>query len=412
MCAESRRYWNKNLCYSIFMAKKIIKDILVKEKKDKLPSRPISSQLKPPPKIKPLIFLILGLAIVAILGTIGLVNFSSATVKISPYQEFINIDFQFRAVRGGGELAFEIMQFEHEDIQAVQATGISAEGRKARGEIVVYNTSSVSQKLISQTRFQAPDGKIYRIQESIVVPSNGSVETTVYADKPGPEYNIGLADFTIPGLKGSPRYEKVYGRSKTEMSGGSMGTVLFVSEDDINNTRENLKKKIEDYLKEIIFKQKPGDYLLYEKAIKMDFYDDPTNPQTGDIISDKTFVFKEKGKLTGFLIKKDDLSTALADKYIPQEKNNAKAVDLEGLEFDLLSKNSGDTEINFNLKGRLNFVWNIDTDSLIKELMNEKDYNSVFNRYPRIKKAEIIFKPFWWRFMPRKESRIHIEVVL
>lgn len=395
------------------MAKKIIKDILINPVRSK-PRRDVgtaesliraSNGVKKKRGIIKWLSIIFAIIIAIVLGKIILINFSSATIKISPHQEFINIDSQFKT-------AFEIMQFEYEDTQTYQATGTSSEGQKAKGEIVVYNNSSSPQKLINQTRFQTLDGKIYKIQEPIIVPSNGSVETTVYADKPGPEYNIGLSDFTIPGLKSSPRYEKVYGRSKTEMSGGSAGTVLFVSEDDINDARENLKKKIEDYLKEIISKQKPGDYLLYKKAIKMDFYDDPANPQTGDIVSDKTFVFKEKGKLTGFLIKKDDLSMVLVNKYIPKEKNNAEAVNLEDLEFELLLRNSSDTEIVFSLRGRLNFVWNIDADSLIKELMNEKNYNSVFNKYPRIERAEIIFKPFWWRFMPRNESRINVEVVL
>jgi len=399
------------------MAKKIIiKDILIKQKEDKLPSKPA-----PVKEIKSKKSLILGgLIIIAILGLgmLSLINFSSAIIRISPHQESINIDSPiggFKAVKGGSDLAFEIMQFEHEDTQTVQATGISNEGQKARGEIVIYNDSSVSQKLVSQTRFQTSDGKIYRIQEPIIAPANGSVEATVYADKPGPEYNIGFADFTIPGLKGTNRYEKIYGRSKTEIKGGSMGIVFFVSNEDIKNIRNNLKQKIENYLREIASKQKPADYLLYQEALKIDFYDDLTNPQAGDIInsSDKTFTFKEKAKATGFLIKKDALSKFLAEKYI-QEKNSVNAVNLEALAFNLLFSNSENTEINFNLKGQVDFVWDIDTDTLIKDLMDAKsrDYDSVFSRYQRIEKAEIIFKPFWWNFMPKNKSRIHIELVI
>lgn len=393
------------------MAKKIIQDILIKEKETKLPSR-----LAPPKKVKPKIFLILGgLITVAILSTIVLINFSSATVRISPYQEFINIDSQFKAIRGGSDLSFEIIQFEHEESQSASATGISNEGQKARGEIVVYNTSSVSQKLINQTRFQTLDAKIYKTQESIIVPANGSVETTIYADEPGPEYNISLTDFTLPGLKNTSRYEKIYARSKTEMKGGSMGTVFFVSEEDIKNTKNNLRQRIENYLRETASKQKPADYLLYQEALKIDFYDDPANPIPRTVLGDqdKTFVFKEKGRATGFLIKKDVLSKFLVKKYI-QENDNLRVVNLEALVFNLLSRNSEDTEINFSLRGQANFVWGTDTDSLIKDLINteDKDYDSVFNRYPRIENAEIIFKPFWWHFMPKNKSKINIEIVI
>ncbi|MBI4691875.1 MAG: hypothetical protein HY773_00290 [Candidatus Terrybacteria bacterium] len=418
------------------MAKKIIQDVLKKEKESKLPLQPLAKSKKiffpkiSLPKSK-IIFFVLGVSLVIILGAIGLINFSSAIVRISPHQEFIDIDSPmggFKAVRGGPNLlTFEIVQLEHEESQSAPATGVSNEGQRARGEIVVYNTSSVSQKLVSQTRFQTQDGKIFRIQEPIIVPANGSIEATVYADKPGPEYNISFTDFTIPGLKGTNRYEKIYGRSKTEITGGSMGIVSLVSEEDIRNIRNNLRQKIENYLREIASKQKPNNYLLYDGALKIDFYDDPANPQAGDVIprtdlgepevgprgGDKTFVFKEKGKATGFLIKKDNLSNFLAGKYI-QEKNAAKIVNLEDLTFNLLSRNPNDTEIGFSLNGRANFVWDIDTDSLIKDLMEAKagDYDSVFKRYPRIEKAEIIFKPFWWHFIPKNKSRMNIEIVL
>ena len=43
--------------------------------------------------------------------------------------------------------------------------------RKASGQIIVYNAyNDNNQKLIKNTRFETPDGKIYRIQASIIVP--------------------------------------------------------------------------------------------------------------------------------------------------------------------------------------------------------------------------------------------------
>ncbi len=398
------------------MPKRIIQDIIIKKEPiKKEPPRP-----RPRTRKRILPKMIFGLCIIAtiiILGKIALSNFSSVTIRITPNQEFINIDSQLKADRGTGasNLVFEIMQIEHEESQASTATGISKEGQKARGQIVLYNTTSIAQKLVSQTRFEAPDGKIFRIQESVNVPGNGFIEAMVYADKPGPEYNTGLVDFTIPGFKGTPKYEKIYGRSKTEMAGGATGTISVVSEDDINNTRNALKQKIENYLTENISKQIPDGYLFYHGALKIDFSDDASNPKAGDSAGQPTgtFTFKEKGKAVGFLIKKDDLSKILAANYIQGQGDNINLINPDKLEFALLSTSSDNMEITFSLKGKGHFAWNIDTDSLIKVLMDVKDknYTAVFGNYPNIEKAEIIFKPSWWRYMPKNQNRIHLEII-
>ena len=66
---------------------------------------------------------------------------------------------------------------------------------EASGKIVVYNNySTAGQKLIKDTRFETPNGLIFRIKDAVTVPGKktvggetvpGSLEVTVYADKEG-----------------------------------------------------------------------------------------------------------------------------------------------------------------------------------------------------------------------------------
>ncbi|MFA4890080.1 MAG: hypothetical protein WC587_00375 [Candidatus Paceibacterota bacterium] len=347
--------------------------------------------------------------------------FSSVTVKITPKQGFTNIDFNLEANKSAATLtglAFETIQMEYEQSQEVTATGSVDGGQKASGVIAIYNTyPSKSQKLIVQTRFESPDGKIYRIQEAIIVPASGSIEAKVYADKQGPEYNIKLVDFTIPGFKGAPSYQKIYGRSKTEMTGGFLGKANVVSEGDLNSARNNLKPIIEKYLKENIVRQKPEGYILYGGAIKIDFADDPAGPKTGDKIDsqDKKFIFKEKGAATGYLIKKDNLSKEVTVRYLSSEKNpDARMEDLEKLDFKLINDFGDSGKIFFNLKGAAHIIWNIDKTSLLNNLISadNSDYASILAKYPLIEQAEIIFKPFWWRKISTNPSHIRFEEVL
>ncbi len=342
--------------------------------------------------------------------------FSSVLVKITPVQEFANIDLNLKAQRNSApaDLPFEIVQMEYEENQNITATGVSADGQKASGQIIIYNTyDSGPQILIKNTRFEAPGGKIYRIYDKVSVPGNGSVEVAIYADQPGEEYNIGLADFTIPGFKGDLRYEKIYARSKTKMTGGSKNASNFLTEDDINKVSEDLKNKIGNYLAEKILKQKPDDYVFFSNGLVIDFSENPDNSEKGD--AGKEFVFSQKGTATGFLFKEEDFSKEIVKRYL-SENNIGKAgiANLDKLEFNLLNHNQDNTEITFGLKGRAHFVWKIDGELLMVDLtaMDSNDYGAVFKKYPAIESAEVIFKPSWWHVVPKNKSRIHLEEII
>lgn len=401
------------------MAKQIISDIVKKIK---------PAEAKKPPAIKtiktqklPWLKLFSGIVFVVIfLLVINLIMdvFSSAFVRVVPVQEFADIGLDLKSIRdsNSGNLSFEIVQIDRQESMKITSTGEQTGGQKAKGQIVVFNTfNSTSQTLIKNTRFEAPGGKIYRTDKAIVVPAGGSVEVTVYADKAGENYNIGLADFTVPAFKEQgdmERFKKIYARSKTAMAGGSSGTSYILTKEDISKTKNELEDRIKSYLAEIISKEKPDDYIFFQNGITVDFKDAGNNPEAGD--SGKEFDYGEKGTATGFLLKKEELTDEIIRRYLNEDlAGKVKVVNLDKLEFQLLNRNKENTEINFNLKGRAHFAWKTDADALISDLINaDGDYNLVFKKYPSIESAEIVFRPSWWRYIPEKSSKIHIEEIL
>lgn len=401
------------------MAKQIISDIVKKIK---------PAEVKKPPAIKtiktqrlPWLKLFLGVVFVIIfLLVINLIMdvFSSASVKVVSVQEFADIDLNLKSVRdsNSGNLSFEIVQIDRQESMKITSTGEQTGGQKAKGQIVAFNAfSSTSQTLIKNTRFEAPGGKIYRTDKAIVVPAGGSVEVAVYADKAGEDYNIGLADFTVPAFKeqgDTERFKKIYARSKTAMAGGSSGTSYILTEKDISKAKNELESRIKNYLAEIISKEKPDDYVFFQNGITVDFEDAGNNPKAGD--SGKEFDYGEKGTATGFLLKKEELTDEIIRSYLNEDlAGKINIINFDKLEFKLLSRNKENTEINFNLKGRAHFAWKTDADALISDLINaDGDYNLVFKKYPSIESAEIVFRPSWWRYIPEKSSKIHIEEIL
>ena len=99
--------------------------------------------------------------------------FSGAKVIVTPKQNNIFVDAHFEARQEAslGGLMYESMSIEKEGSQTVKATGEEDVEIKASGNIVVFNNfDSANQRLIKNTRFETPDGLIYRIDKSVVIP--------------------------------------------------------------------------------------------------------------------------------------------------------------------------------------------------------------------------------------------------
>ena len=402
------------------MPRKIIKDVFLRKKEE----RPLVEELEmeKTKKSRFLFKLVISFLILILLGALGAVilnRISTVAVNVSPYKETLAIDSRIRARANATAdgLLFEIAQLNAEESGLVTATGISSGGQYASGKIIVYNNyGSAPQRLIANTRFQTSDGKVYRIKGAISVPGMGMTEATVYADQAGEEYNIKPTDFTLPGLKGGPRFEKVFAKSKSAMSGGSSVNARVVKKEDIDSVRTAVNEKLKNRLTETLSKQKPEGYVLFAGAVKIEYMENPDNPKVGDS-SSRSMAFKTNGSATGYLFKKDALAKALADdssgdlKKAP--KNDPIMVDnIESLDFNLISTDAKNKEITVRLKGNANFVWVVDAAKLLEEIINYKgkDYTSVFQNYPSIEKAAIVQSPKWWPRFPKDKSKIKINI--
>ncbi len=351
-------------------------------------------------------------------------SFSWVTLMVTPRQDFINLDTSLEAYVGPisdkQNIYFELMEVSEEGEKLAKSTGLKDLERKASGQIIVYNAySSAPQTLVRRTRFSTPDGKIYRIDNQVVVPGakivNGgivpsSIEVTVYADKYGEEYNIGLSDFNIPGFKGDARYEKFYARSSTDMKGGFVGTLNVVTGDNISSTREELRAEIKDALIKKTEMSIPNGFLYYKDLTMLDFVSSGDNPNAGDEV--ENFTLKEKGVMKAFLIREADLSDTLVSKYI-EDDAPVRILNLEDLAVTLTERNKDNNKIIFNVNGKGHFIWNINEVNLKKDFL-ERGKNKAelfFKNYP-IEKAEITFHPSWWRISPKDDSRIKYEEIL
>ena len=216
--------------------------------------------------------------------------FSSALVTINPTTRSITINSDFTAIKEGtlGDLTFKTMSIQEEESRDVPATLDKKIQRKASGRVIIYNAySGEQQRLIKNTRLESLDHKIFRIDESVVVPGAkmvngkvgqpGAVEAVVYADVPGKEYNIGLSDFTIPGFKGDPRYSKFTARSKPDapLLGGFSGAVKVPSDEAIFATQEEIKQNLKNTAIEKARAQVPPEVSFFPGSMILKFEEVP-----------------------------------------------------------------------------------------------------------------------------------------
>lgn len=351
--------------------------------------------------------------------------FSGAKLVVTPKQRTVHIEADFNAVRNPGinDIGYEIMTIEREEAQDVSPSGKEFVEEKASGSIVIYNNyNSSSQRLIRNTRFETPDGLIYRVNESVVVPGRqtengtavpGSVEVVVYADEPGEKYNIGLTDFTVPGFKGDPRFESFYARSKTEMTGGFVGDRQTISAAEETGARDALRSKLASQLLREAMSQTPEGFEMYENGIFTVFSSLP-NSEHGSQVS-----VREKATLYGVLFKKDALAQFIASNTIAGFDNEpVEILNPQALAFAILNKETKkpweEDGFSFRLAGNVHVVWTFNANELKVDLAGKAKgaLETVLTGYPSVDEAHIILRPFWRQTFPDDVSDIKVTRVI
>ncbi len=396
-------------------------------KESSLPPMPPSSFPRIPRTTSHTTWYIVGGVVLAIILVFVVGSFfAGAHVAITPRYAVVNLDSTFTAYRdpAPGAVGFEIVEVSKESSRSVKATGEERIERPASGKIVVYNNyDDKPQKLIKNTRFETPDGKIYRIQESITVPGQtkdasgqtvpGSVEATVFADSAGESYNIDLTDFTIPGFKegNDPRYNAFYARSKTAMTGGFAGTVKTASDADTKAAEAEIDAELRESLKTDATVGLAEGFVVLPESAQYSFESLPNKEgENGNVM------IARKGTLTLLAVNKDAIaSAAAAERIAGYAGESVTFSDTDELSFQIVTEPFdivSATATDIRVTGPSTLVWTFDAEDIKGKLATKSrsDASGVFSTYPGIEKADIVIRPFWKRSFPSDTADIEISI--
>lgn len=364
----------------------------------------------------------LGLCIVAFAITS---LFTYANVYITPVKTDITLSGAIDAYKtpSSGQLAFQTLSVTKTATKELPATKEEQVDRRASGTIIVYNAySSQIQRLIKNTRFETPDGKIYRIMNSIDVPGvvveggntiPGSIEVVVYADEAGTSYNIGLTDFTIPGLKGDARYSKFYARSKTPIAGGFSGIMKTIDESAFEAAKTELQASLKTSLLAEARASLPANTTLFEGAAQYMFADNDFLPEAqGGVVT-----VTETGTMNAMTFDSFGLSQFLARQTLGATYDGSPVLidNLDSLAFSISDKGQYDPtkqeKIQVTLQGTGNLVWQVDEEKVKNALAGtpKDSFNTAIEDVAGIERAHGSIRPVWSGHFPDNPDKIRIS---
>jgi len=370
------------------------------------------------------VFLWFIVIITCILGFAFIASFfHSVIVDIKIKEVTVEVDTSINMTRKDevGSLPFEIVSLSKEVGENVPTNGEKQVSIKATGKVIIYNKNTASQKLLSQTRLEAPNGKIYRISTTVTIPGAkksgvnlvaGSLEVFATADAPGPNYNLELTDFTIPGFKGTAKYQTIYARSKTPFTGGALGIIKIASNEDLLKAKNSVKDLLEKQLLNSVTQQIPNSFILLPNIYNIQY------ASSTEVTENNTLILKQKADFVGVLVDVKKISTYLAKKSIPGYGGEDVSIDnLKDFSFEHVTNvnilNVNTNTLSLKIKGKPHFTYGYDASKLKEDLsgISKEFFATVISTYPGIENGNSKIRPFWFSKFPTDLNKIIINEI-
>ncbi|MEN9561240.1 MAG: hypothetical protein RIQ56_513 [Candidatus Parcubacteria bacterium] len=403
---------------------KSIRNITVVRPKSSAPLAreiPTTRPIAPSPRKSWLLWVVAGIATL-FLGALAMLAFQETLVSVTPRTQTVTFDPSSRLEAypaGGGterELTYSLETLTFDDSEVVQTGSGKSVDRQSSGSVTVFNEySNDPVKLIKSTRFETPDGLIFRAPADILVPGKkgntpGSIQVSIVADKPGSQYNIGpVSKFSLPGLAGNgDMYTKVYARSSLPMSGGSSVNDPAVDASTLASAQAQMRARLESKVRGALA-DIPKTSIVFPELLQISYRDLPTTPE-----ADGGVRLHLKAQASIPLFSESQLSKAIA-RIANIETGDVTLTLLPQSDFAAIpvavSSTTEMSSIEFTLRGAAMLVWRLDTQSLASALggKDKSAFQTIVKGFSAVETAKARVSPFWSRVFPDAND-IRIEV--
>lgn len=365
-------------------------------------------------------------------GVVASYLMAGADVTVYPKHRTPTINATFEAFKTPqvDELSYEILTLEADGERQVTATGQTEVTEQATGILTVFKDTPGAERLIKNTRFESPDGLIFRISESVVVPGAvtdaegelqpGQIQAEVFAENAGEEYNLEAGTrFTIPGFAEggfTDLFENMYAENEASFTGGFDGMRFTIDEAELDTATQALHTELRDALLSRVSEERPADMVLFEDAITFTYESQPAIEYGDDLAT-----IREKAILRVPLFRENDFANYLATASIPgHEDEPVRIEDLGVLSFSYTSATTSASNISnsdllsFELVGKPRLIWAYDQEQLRADLLGapKTAINTVIGGYPAVQKVTASIRPFWRQSFPTDLNEITVTEVI
>ncbi len=377
--------------------------------------------------LKKILFFGLGLLIFS-LGMVVIIDLNSKMIiELTPRERIITATTTVQAISETSAstsqekaINTQLLKIHQDATEKFSATGEKTEEGKAKGTIRIYNKSLSSQTIVFRagTRFLSSDGsKTFVSPKKIYIPASyfkngkrlpGTVDVTVEAVEPGPDYNIGPSKFSVPGLSGDALYYSIYGESNSSFSGGFKKSVKVVSKSDLEKAKQNLRGELLHNANQSLKQKLPKDFVFLKKSTSTESLKISCSQKSGDVVS----AFSCQGDifLEALVFDGKELES-IAKKIVLKQLLDSEAINENSLSFHYdvenldIKKGTATLSINSLVK----VYKKIDKNFLKSRIKGESEStmrNIIASEFPEIQKAEIKIFPFWLHSAPKNENKI------
>jgi hypothetical protein len=342
--------------------------------------------------------------IVLVVGFLALSSFNRASVVLKTEDIKVSLDSGYKFDQGDGE----ILQSTSTDSISVPASGSSKVDKKSTGTVVIFNNTTASQKFTKGTKLQASNGLIYLLDKAVTVPAKktvskkivlGSVTTTVTADVSGEKYNSGPKDFTFPSLKGTTKFDTIYGRSKGSITGGYTGDVPNISQKDLAGQIAEARDKMKDKLL-LLLKQQADSRGLVINNETLQYK--IINSETRLSADKKLAVVKVDGTLqAGTLLNASIVEAAKSILGVEDGNGFKYEVSLASSALEISNATSSDEQMTAT--GNIDIKVTVNKDELARTIENKgkRAALSLLQQTNGVTFAQIKLSPFWSTTLPK-----------
>jgi hypothetical protein len=367
---------------------------------------------------------------VVIIGGALLLSALLGKTELTIYPEFrqpnVNSEFTAYPDMRADSLGYEVMTLEATAESQVKASGQIEVKELATGIIEIKKSTPGTERLIKNTRFRSPDGKVFRIEESVVVPGSvkdesganvpGSIQAKVFADDVGEAYNSPAGTkFDVPGFEEggyTDLYNAIYATNPEPFTGGFNGPQFQIDDNELATARQALQVKLRNDLLLRVEAEKPSGFITFTGAVAITYNQLPAVEYGTDLVT-----IKEQAVLQIPLFKADKFGQFLAAESVATYSGGPVRVqnpsELEFLYSSATTSSSviaNEPSLTFTLKGKPQLIWEYDAEKLKKDLagLPKTAINNAISAYPGIEGARVSITPFWKRTFPQNPDKIII----